>query len=56
MPERQVFIDRVKGVERECYVAAAAVSHYRKAVEAGNANLPSMPTKNTLLGCLPSKW
>ena len=47
MAERQVFIDRVKGAERECYVVAAAVDHYGKAVQAGNAKLPSMPTKTS---------
>ena len=47
MADRQVFIDRVKGAERECYVAAAAVNHYGKAVQAGNAKLPSMPTKTS---------
>ena len=44
MPERQAFIDRVKAAERECYAVAAAVNHYGKAVQAGNAKLPSMPT------------
>jgi hypothetical protein len=29
MAERQVFIDRVKGAERECYVVAAAVTYGR---------------------------
>jgi hypothetical protein len=47
MPERQVFIDRVKGAERECCVVAAAVNHYEKAVQAGNDELPSMPTKTS---------
>jgi hypothetical protein len=47
MAERQVFIDRVKGAKRECYVVAAAVIHYGKAVQAGNAKLPSMPTKTS---------
>jgi hypothetical protein len=47
MAERQVFIDRVKGAERECYVVAAAVTYYGKAVQAGDAKLPSMPTKTS---------
>jgi hypothetical protein len=47
MAERQVFIDRVKGAEWECYVVAAAVNHYGKAVQASNAKLPSMPTKTS---------
>jgi hypothetical protein len=47
MAERQVFIDRVKGVERECYVVAAAVNHYERAVQADNAKLPSVPTKTS---------
>ena len=47
MAERQVFIDRVKGAERECYVVAAAVNHYGKAVQASNAQLPSMPAKTS---------
>jgi hypothetical protein len=47
MAEPQVFIDRVKGVERECYVVAVAVSHYRKAVEASNAKLPTKPIKTS---------
>ena len=47
MAERQVFIDRVKGAERECYVVTAAVNHYGNAVRAGNAKLPSNPTKTS---------
>jgi len=47
MAERQVFIDRVKGAERECYVVAAAVKYYGNAVQAGTARLPSMPTKTS---------
>jgi hypothetical protein len=47
MAERQVFIDRVKGTERECYVVAAAVNHYGKAVQTSNAKLPSTPTKTS---------
>jgi hypothetical protein len=41
MAERQAFIDRVKGAERECYVVAAAVNHYWLAVLAGSARQPS---------------
>ena len=40
MAERQAFIDRVKGAERESYVVAAAVNHYGQAVLAGDAQLP----------------
>ena len=47
MAERQVFIDRVKGAERECYVVAAAVNHYGNAVQAGDARLPTAPTKTS---------
>ena len=35
MAERQAFIDRVKGAERECYVVAAAVNHYLTSLSAG---------------------
>ncbi len=40
MAERQAFIDRVKGAERESYVIAAAVAHYGPAALAGEALLP----------------
>ena len=40
MVERQAFIDRVKGAVRECYVVAAAVNHYERAVEDSGAHLP----------------
>ncbi len=40
MAERQVFIDRVKGAVRECYVVAAAVGHYGQAVRSEEAQLP----------------
>lgn len=40
MAERLVFIDRVKGVERECHVVAAAVAYYTPVAEADHAQLP----------------
>ncbi len=47
MAERQAFIDRVKGAERECYVVAAGVNHFKQAVLTGNAKLPSVPTRTS---------
>jgi hypothetical protein len=41
MAERQAFIDRVKGAERESYVVAAAVAYYRPVALAGDSQLPS---------------
>lgn len=40
MAERQVFIDRVKGAEREYLVTADALSHYEPAALAGEIDLP----------------
>lgn len=40
MVERQVFIDGVKGVEREYYVMEAAVSYYGRAALGGHVALP----------------
>lgn len=48
MAERQIFIDRVKGVERECSVVAAAVSYYRPVTLAGHVQLPSKTSSHDL--------
>jgi hypothetical protein len=49
MSERQVFIDRIKGAERECYVVAAAVDHYGKAVQSEGARLPRKTSPRDLV-------
>lgn len=40
MPDRQKFIDQVKGAERECQVVAAAVVRYQSMIRSGELNLP----------------
>ena len=47
--ERQAFIDRVKGAARECYVVAAAVNHYKQAVQASDARLPDETSPRDLV-------
>jgi hypothetical protein len=49
MAERQLFIDRVKGAERECYVVAAAVNHYGQSVQASDAHLPDKTSPRDLV-------
>lgn len=49
MAERQAFIDRVKRAERECYVVAAAVNHYGRAVQADDVQLPSKTSPRDLV-------
>ena len=49
MAERQAFIDRVKGAERECYVVAAAVDHYGQAIQDGDARLPRKTSPRDLV-------
>jgi hypothetical protein len=49
MAERQAFIDRVKGAERESYVMTAAVAHYRPVVLAGDARLPTKTSPRDLV-------
>ncbi len=41
MPERRALMDRIKGVERECYAVAHAVARHRPAVRAGDVVLPA---------------
>ncbi len=48
MAERQAFIDRVKGAERESYVVAAAVAHYRPVALAGRVQLPTKTSPRDL--------
>jgi len=52
MPERQAFIDQVKGTERESYVIAAAVSHYGAVVQTGNVELPAKTSPRDLVAAL----
>jgi hypothetical protein len=47
MPERQAFIDSIKGVEREASVVSAAIAYFGSAVEAGGAILPTTPTRTS---------
>jgi hypothetical protein len=47
--ERQACIDRVKGAERESYVVAAAVAHYRPVAWAGNARPPTKTSPRDLV-------
>ena len=49
MAERQAFIDRVKGAERESYVVAAAVAHYGRVARAGDAQLPTKTSPRDLV-------
>ena len=49
MAERQAFIDRVKGAERECYVVAAAVNHFGLAVQAGAVLQPNRTSPRDLV-------
>jgi hypothetical protein len=49
MAERQAFIDRVKGAERESYVVAAAVAHYEPLALAGDARLPTKTSPRDLI-------
>jgi hypothetical protein len=49
MAERQAFIDRVKGAERESYVVAAAVDHYRQVALAGDTELPTKTSPRDLV-------
>ncbi|HLN33586.1 MAG TPA: hypothetical protein VK395_38020 [Gemmataceae bacterium] len=49
MAERQAFIDRVKGAERESYVVAAAVAHYRPFALVGDAQLPTRTSPRDLV-------
>ncbi len=49
MAERQAFIDRVKGAERESYVVAAAVDHSGRAVQSDDARLPSQTSPRDLV-------
>jgi hypothetical protein len=49
MAERQAFIDRVKGAERESYVMAAAVAHYGPVALAGDAQLPTKTSPRDLV-------
>ncbi len=49
MAERQAFIDRVKGAEREYFVVAAAIAHYTPATEAGPARLPPKTSARDLV-------
>ena len=48
MAERQAFIDRVKGAERESYIVAAAVAHYGPVALAGHARLPTKTSPRDL--------
>ncbi len=48
MAERQVFIDRVKGAEREYYVVAAAIAHFGPVALAGLAQLPTRTSPRDL--------
>jgi hypothetical protein len=48
MPERQAFIDRVKGAERECHVVAAAVTQFTFAVQSKQAQLPAKTSPRDL--------
>ena len=49
MAERQAFIDRVKGAERESYVVTAAVTYYRPVALAGDARLPPKTSPRDLV-------
>ncbi len=49
MPERQAFIDRVKGAERESYVVAASIDHYSPATQAGQVRLPPRTSPRDLV-------
>src|SRR5260370_75918 len=49
MAERQAFIDRVKGAERESYVVAAAVAHFVRVAQAGAAQLPTKTSPRDLV-------
>ncbi len=49
MPERQAFVDQVKGAERSCYVVAAAVKHYGADVLGGKAELPAETSPRDLV-------
>jgi hypothetical protein len=49
MAERQAFIDRVKGAERESYVVAAAIAHYRPVALTGTAQLPAKTSPRDLV-------
>ena len=49
MAERQAFIDRVKGAERESYVVAAAVAHFGRMAPAGDARLPTKTSPRDLV-------
>ena len=49
MAERQAFIDRVKGTERESYVVTAAVAHFRPVALAGDARLLTKTSPRDLI-------
>jgi hypothetical protein len=49
MAERQAFIDRVKGAEREYFVVAAAIAYYTPATDAGDAQLPPKTSARDLV-------
>jgi len=52
MAERQAFIDRVKGTNRESYVVTAAVAHYAPVVLAGHAHLPPETSPRDLVAAV----
>jgi hypothetical protein len=49
MAERQAFIDRVKGAERESYVVAAAVAYHGPVALAGDAQLSTKTSPRNLV-------
>ncbi len=49
MAERQAFIDRIKGAERECKVITAAIDHYQQTVEGKRADLPFQTSPRDLV-------
>ena len=40
MAERQAFIDRIKGAERESNVITSAIGYYKQMIEVERARLP----------------
>jgi hypothetical protein len=48
MAERQEFIDRVKGAEREFCVVASAVTHYRRGIQSKQVQLPQKTSPRDL--------
>ena len=47
--ERQAFIDRIKGAERECNVITAAITHFTQVVEEKRVGLPFQTSPRDLV-------